>query len=120
MQENTFKKEENKKEKKSGKRRMLFGLLDGSFLESNNVLSLMPFLFFLTFMAMIIIFNTYYAEKKARKIETLRTENLELHLKYITIKSELMYISNQSVVASKLEEQGFVESVNPPIIIRSH
>lgn len=121
MTENTFKKPE--KEKKTDKTKgqgVLQGIVDGSVLQANKVISMIPFLFFLTFLAFTVIFNTYLAEKKARKIELIRTEVVELHLKYISVKSELMYLSNQSEVARKLKDEGFVESVVPPVIVRDN
>ncbi len=118
MSENIYKKPVNAESKKSKSPGILHGLLDGTILTANRVVSLLPFFFFLTIMAIILIFNTYYAEKKAREIEVLRNEVVELHLKYISVKSDLMYLSNQSEVAKKLKNKGFVESVVPPRIIR--
>lgn len=118
MSENVYKKPENPnntdKVKAPG---VLHGLLDGSILQGNRFVSLLPFLFFITFLAFILIFNTYLAEKKARRIEILRKEVVELHLNYISVKSDLMYLSNQSEISRRLKSKGFVESVVPPRVI---
>jgi hypothetical protein len=113
---NTLK--EPKKVKAPGKRggfsRFFSSLLDGTILTREKVEGMLPFFLFLTLLAIVLIFNTYYAEKKARRVENLRDELVELRVRYITTKSELMYISNQSEVARMLRDKGFVESTVPP------
>jgi hypothetical protein len=116
MSENKLKKPKKQKEpgKKSGAARFFSSMLDGTILTREKVEGLLPFFLFLTLLAIFLIFNTYYAEKKARKLESLRNEIVELRVRYITTKSELMYISNQSEIARRLRNQGFVESTVPP------
>lgn len=118
MNENVFKKTSKGTQKKKKVSGNLHGLLDGSILSANKVVALLPFFFFLTLLAILLIFNTYYAEKKAREIEVIRKEVVELHLNYISVKSSLMYLSNQSEVSKRLKDEGFVESVVPPVIIK--
>lgn len=113
---NTLKKPEKEKApRKQGKvSRFFSSMLDGTILTREKVEGMLPFFLFLTVLAIFLIFNTYYAEKKARRLENLRTEIVELRVRYITTKSELMYISNQSEVARRLRDRGFVESTVPP------
>lgn len=118
MTENVLKSPEQEKKGKPKSQGVFQSILDGSILQGNKMISLLPFLFFMTFLAFILIFNTYYAEKKARKIEVYRKEVVELHLNHISVKSELMYLSNQSEIARKLKSKGFEESVVPPRIIK--
>jgi hypothetical protein len=119
MSENVLKKpEQGTKSDKPKSPGILQSVLDGSILQGNKMVSLLPFLFFITFLAIVLIFNTYYAEKQAREIEILRKEVVDYHLKHISVKSELMYLSNQSEIARKLREKGFEESVVPPKIVR--
>ncbi len=94
--------------------RFFSSILDGTILTRDKVESMLPFLLFATILGIFLIFNTYYAEKKSREIESLRNEIIELRLKYITTKSELMVLSNQSEVARRLKSRGVVESVVPP------
>lgn len=116
MPENVLK--EPKKQKATGKKggipRFFSSMLDGTILTREKVEGLLPFFLFLTLIAVFLIFNSYYAEKRARKLESLRIEIVELRVRYITTKSELMYISNQSEIARRLRNQGFVESTVPP------
>lgn len=92
----------------------LSSMLDGTILTKEKVESMLPFFLFLASLAIVLIFNTYYAEKKAREHERLRTEIIELRLRYITTKSELMVLSNQTEVARRLKSRGVKESMVPP------
>lgn len=116
MGENHLKKPKKTKEpkKKGTSSRFFSGVLDGTILTREKAEAMLPFFLFLTLLAVVLIFNTYYAEKKARQVEAIRSEIVELRVRYITIKSELMYISNQSEVARRLSSYGFVESTVPP------
>jgi cell division protein FtsL len=89
-------------------------VLTGSFLTREIILKQLPFIFFLTLMAMVYIANTYYAEKTVRDINHLNSELKELQSEYITTKSELTSISKQSEVAKAAEVLELKESVVPP------
>jgi hypothetical protein len=106
-----------KKEKKKRSRpatSFISSIFDGTILAKEKVESMLPFLMYATVLGILLIFNTYYAEKKAREVESLRNEIIELRHRYITTKSELMVLSNQSEVARRLRSRGIVESVVPP------
>ncbi|MCD4679776.1 MAG: hypothetical protein K8S00_05250 [Bacteroidales bacterium] len=89
-------------------------ILDGTILTSDNSIKLLPFVFYLSFLAVLYIGNTYYAEKTAREIEEIKTELKELRYEHIAAKSELMFQSKQSEVAKNLEVIGLKESTTPP------
>ena len=91
--------------------------LDGSILTWDNITRIMPFLFFLTFIAILYIGNSYIAQKTFRKIENMKSELKELRSEHISIKSELMLMSKQSEVAKRVSPYGLSESVVPPKII---
>ncbi len=119
MAENVLKepeKEKNGHEQKSGGG-FFQSLLNGSFLTFEKSPGLLPFLLFFTCLAILLIANTYYAEKKVREIESLRHEVTELRTIYISNKAELMYLSNQSDIARRLAHKDFVESTVPPRIL---
>ncbi|MCX6272914.1 MAG: FtsL-like putative cell division protein [Bacteroidetes bacterium] len=105
-------KEEEKKSWSLGK--MFGSILDGTFLTKENVLRSIPFLFFIAFLGILYIANTYYAEKTVRAIDHNKRELKELRYEHITIKSELMYLSKQSEVAKRLEGTGLKITVTPP------
>jgi hypothetical protein len=95
----------------------LQALLDGSFLTRDRVIRLLPFLLFLTLIAVIYISNIYYAEGTQRESDHIQTELKELRYEYITAKSGLMYKSKQSEVAKNLESTDIIESTTPPVKI---
>ena len=116
MGKNRFK-QEKKKKTASGPgavSRFIHNMLDGSILTKEGMASSLPFFFFLAGLALFLISNTYYAEKKARELESLRKEIVELRTRHTLTKSELMYLSNQSEVERRLSSRGFVESTVPP------
>ncbi len=92
-------------------------LLDGSFLGRESAFNMMPFFLYLSGLALFLIFNTYYAEKRAREAEIMRRQMTELRIRYINTKSELMYLTNQSEVARRLAGRGFIESKEPPVTV---
>jgi hypothetical protein len=95
-------------------------VIDGSFLNSKNFIGQLPFILFLTFLAILYIANRYHAEKVVRETSKIRSEVKELRAEAITITSKLMNISKQSAVARLVNERGLElkESTEPPIVIK--
>lgn len=92
----------------------VLSFISGSFLTKEETLKLMPFVFFMSAMAIIYIANGYYAEQKIRELNTLTNELKELKSEYIISKSDLMFISKQSEVAKASMSLEIKESVIPP------
>lgn len=117
MSENVFKKKEKKKStrKPGAFSKTIHQLMDGSFLTMDRAVNLVPFFFFLAFIAILFIANTYYAEKKIKTIDNMRKEIVELRTQFITTRSELMFLTNQSEVARMLSSSGIKESRIPPV-----
>ena len=109
---------QQKKEKtKTGRGRtgkFFAGMLDGSLLTGNTTSSLMPFIFYLAAMGLFLIFNAYYAEKKARQVDQLQREMTALRIEYVQTKSEYMYLTNRSEISRRLRSRGFIEPTEPP------
>lgn len=89
-------------------------VLGGTFLTKKKAVKLLPFILYLTFLALLYIANTYYAEKKVREIASIRKEMKELRYEYITTKSELMFNTKQTEIAKNLGDRGIEESTQPP------
>lgn len=100
--------------KVNGIARTFIAIISGNFLTREKTVKLLPFFLFLSFMAMGYIANGYYAEEKIRKLNSITNELKELRSEYITIKSDLMFVSKQSEVAKAAEFMGIKESVVPP------
>lgn len=105
-----------KKKKKESRRGLLKDIIDGSVLTRTNVLKQLPFVLFLTFLAILYIANRYHAEKILRESVSLQNEIKELRSEEITTASELMYNSKQSEVLKMVEKKGLglKESTSPP------
>ncbi|MCC6690362.1 MAG: hypothetical protein IT235_02405 [Bacteroidia bacterium] len=89
-------------------------VVSGNFLSREETTRLLPFMLFLSLLALIYIANGYYAEAKIRKQNKLTGELKELHSEYIITKSDLMFMSKQSEVAKSTAQFGIKESVVPP------
>lgn len=94
-------------------------ILDGSFLTRENLLSQLPFIIFITFLAIFYIANSYNAEKTIIEINRTKKQLEELRYEYITTKSNLMFQSKQSEVAYRLAASQVKESTVPPIKLTS-
>ena len=98
-------------------------LIDGSVLTKNWVVNQVPFIVFITFLAILYIANRYHAERIVRETVKIQREVKELRFESITKAADLMYISKQSEVARMVKEKipGLEELVEPPskIVIES-
>jgi hypothetical protein len=91
-------------------------IFDGTILVRENVIRQLPYLIFLTLLAVIYIGNRFHAERMVRQIEELKIEVSNLRSEQITTTSELMNISRPSEVAALVESKGLGlrESMEPP------
>ncbi len=95
-------------------------LIDGSILTRKAIVRQLPFVLFLSFLAIIYIGNRYHAEKVIRDLTNLQADVKDLRAEAITTASELMFISKQSEVVKMIQENqlDLIESVKPPIKIK--
>lgn len=109
-----------KEEKSEAKRFSMKDLIDGSILTKKAIVQQLPFILFLSFLAVIYIGNKYHAEKIYHDMDKLQQAVKDLRAEAITTESELMTDSRQSSViqAVKQSKLGLEESVTPPIKIK--
>jgi len=88
-------------------------ILGGGFLTDEQTSKNMPFLLFLAILAFLYIGNSYYAEKKIRKIESKHKELRELRYNYVDTKSKLLQRSRASKVAESLSGKGIKQPTVP-------
>ena len=90
--------------------------LDGSILTREAMTRQLPFVLFLTVLAVLYIGNRYHAERMVRKITATEIEVKNLRAEQITIAAELMNISKPSEVAAIVDAKGLglKPSVEPP------
>lgn len=74
----------------------------------------MPFILFLSALALIYIANSHLAEKKIRRINKLGREIKELKWEYLNVKSDLMFQSKMSEVSKAVETLGLKPLSSPP------
>jgi hypothetical protein len=94
--------------------RSFVSIFSGSFLSEDATVKQLPFIFFLTAIALCYVANGYYVEHKVRNISKVTNELKELKSEYIITKSDLMFLSKQSEVAKATATMGIKESVIPP------
>ena len=95
----------------------LSSVFSGTFLINEKTLSHLPFILFLTLLAIFYIANGYYADDKIREFNSVSNQLKELRSEYISTKSDLMFASKQSQVAKATEALGLKESIVPPFKI---
>jgi hypothetical protein len=95
-------------------RRPIHDILGGDYLSRESVIGNLPFLVFITLLALVYIANTYYAEKTVKEIERTKVELKELRFQYTTTKSTLMYYSKQTEIARRALKLGLRETTIPP------
>ncbi len=112
-------KEEPKEEKKKSVNvpEHVSAIFTGNFLTKGYVLNQLPFIFFMSLLAIVYIANGYYAEKTVIELNKVTNDIKELRSEFITLKSELNYRSKQSQVAKAVQPFGLKESVVPPVKI---
>lgn len=85
-----------------------------TYFEEGFPVQYLPKILFVTFLSLVYISNTHYAEKATRQIDRAQTEVEDLRADYTTLKAEIMYGSKQSEVAKRVRDLGLKESLNPP------
>ncbi len=81
------------------------------------ILKNFPFFLFLSFLAVVYIYNGHYADKTVRNINTVSKELEELNYEFKTLKSEVMFRSKQSELLKAVEPLGLKELTTPPVVL---
>jgi len=105
------------KKKKSGLVRSLNTVFSGTFLSNDSVVKHVPFILFLSVIAILYIANGYWADDKVRQVNKITSQLKELRSEFISTKSDLMFVSKQSEVAKAAEKIGIKEPITPPMKI---
>jgi hypothetical protein len=103
--------------KKSGLVKSLNTVFSGTFLSNESVVKHVPFILFLSVIAILYIANGYWADDKVRQVNKITSQLKELRSEYISTKSDLMFVSKQSEVAKSAEKLGLKEPITPPMKI---
>ena len=94
-------------------------LLDGRILADKVIRRNIMFILFLTFLGIFYIANGYSPEKLYKKKVAMAREVRDLRFESITTAAQLMFISKQSEVKRRVNEEGLEleESKEPPVKI---
>ena len=76
-----------------------------------------PFFLFLTFLAVLYIYNGHFTDKLVLKISTSEKHIKELEYEYKTIKSEVIFRSKASELIKAVEPLGLKELTAPPVLL---
>lgn len=87
------------------------------FLNHKWVVRNIPFFFFLSFLAVLYIYNGHAADKIARKISATEKHIRELEFQYKSVKSEVIYRSKASELIKVVAPLGLKELTAPPIVL---
>ena len=87
-------------------------------LNYKSIVQQLPFFLFLTVLAVLYIYNGHYADKTIRNINKTAKEVKELQYEYKTVKSEVMFRSQQSELAKAVEPLGLKEMTTTPVMLK--
>jgi hypothetical protein len=109
---------QNKSDKSEAKASMLTNtlhhLVDGTIFEAIAKPGNIPFGLFLLLLTGLYIANSFSSERTIRQTSAIEKELKELHSEYISMKSDLMFLSNQSQVAERVAALDLHEAKTPP------
>jgi len=75
------------------------------------------FIFLLTFLAVLYIYNTHSAEGKLRKITALEKDVADAKSQYQKVKSDINYRCTETQLAKVLNEKGLKKNTQSPMLI---
>ena len=76
-----------------------------------------PFFLFLTFLAVLYIYNGHYTDKMIFKINSTEKQIKEQEYEYKTIKSDVIFRSKASELIKAVEPLGLKELTTPPVLL---
>jgi hypothetical protein len=77
-----------------------------------------PFFLFLSFLAVLYIYNGHYSDNTIKDINKISKELKEMQYEYKAIKGEVMFRSKQSELAKAVAPLGLKELQEPPMILK--
>lgn len=89
-------------------------------LNYQSIVKQVPFIVFLTVLAVVYIYNGHLADKMMRRINKTAKEVKELRYEYIAVKSKVMFQSKQSelVKSEAIQQLGLKELTEAPVVLK--
>lgn len=82
-----------------------------------NIVKNIPFILFLSVLAVAYIYNGHYADKLSRRISNSEKNVKELEYEYKTIKSEVIFRSKPTEMIKAVAPLGLKELKAPPVVL---
>jgi hypothetical protein len=86
-------------------------------LNYEGIVKNIPFIMFMSSLAVVYIFNGHYADKLIRKISKTEKNIKELQYEYKTLKSEVIFRSKASELVKAVEPLGLKELHELPYVL---
>lgn len=83
----------------------------------DNIVKNIPFILFLSVIAVAYIYNGHYADKLSRRISASEKNVKELEYEYKTIKSEVIFRSKPTEMINAVAPMGLKELKEPPVVL---
>ncbi len=87
------------------------------YFKASTIVKNIPFILFVSSLAIIYIFIGHYADGLTRKISKLEKSVKELEYEYKCVKSEVIYRSKFSELSKVVEPMGLKELKAPPVLL---
>lgn len=87
-------------------------------LNYHSIVKQIPFFLFLALLAVLYIYNGHTADNMIRSINATGKQVKELQYEYKTVKSEVMFRSQESELAKAVLPLGLKELTDAPVILR--
>lgn len=84
-----------------------------------SIVNNIPFILFLSLLAIAYIFNGHYSDKLVMKTTAVEKNVKELEFEYKTIKSEVIFRSKPSEIVRAVEPLGLKELKEPAMVIEA-
>ena len=96
----------------------IYDILKGKFLINDDAIKNWRFILFASFLALIMIASSHWADEKVHKIAKLNDEIKELKSQFVDARTKLQELKLESYITEKVAEKGLAPSENPPKKIR--
>jgi hypothetical protein len=87
------------------------------YFQASTIVKNIPFILFVSSLAIVYIFIGHYADGLTRKISKLEKSVKELEYEYKCVKSDVIYRSKSSELSKVVEPMGLKELKAPPMLL---
>ncbi|MFK7747139.1 MAG: FtsL-like putative cell division protein [Kordia sp.] len=100
------------------KKQNIYDILKGKFLINDDAIKNWRFIVFASFLALIMIASSHWADEKVHKIAKLNDEVKQLKSQFVDSRTALQGLRMESHITEEVAKIGLAPSKNPPKKIR--